>query len=88
MSCFDPSTSVLAGMDTATLQAELAKLQQGYLLLSGGQQGVSFTYQQNGGSQSVTYTKANLGELIQAIRLIQAQLGIIAAPRRSLGVQF
>lgn len=88
MSRFDPSTSILAGMDSGVLQVQLAKLQQAYLDLSSGSKGENYSYTQGNGAKAVTYTKANLGDLIQAIRLIQAQLGIITTPRRSIGVRF
>lgn len=88
MGRFDPSTSILAGMDTGALQVQLAKLQQAYIDLSSGAKGESYSYTQANGAKSVTYTKANLGDLIQAIRLLQAQLGIVTTPRRSLGVRF
>lgn len=85
---FNPNTSLLAGMDTGRLQAQLATLQQAYLDLSTGTKGESYSYTQGDGAKSVTYTRANLPALMQAIRLVQAQLGIIATPRRALGVRF
>lgn len=88
MSCFDPTTSILAGMDTGVLQTRLAQLQQAYLDISSGAKGESYSYTQGDGAKAVTYSKGNLGDLIQAIRLVQAQLGIIDRPRRSIGVRF
>lgn len=88
MSHFDPAVSILAGMDETTLRAQLATLQQAYLDLASGAKGESFSYTQGNGARSVTYTKANLGDLIRAIRLLQAQLGDIEAPRRAIGVNF
>jgi hypothetical protein len=49
-----------------------------------GAKGESYSYTQGDGAKSVTYTKANLGDLTQAIRLLQAQLGIVRTPRRAL----
>jgi hypothetical protein len=81
---FNPNTSILAGRPTAQLQADLAALQQAYIDLSTGAKGESYSYTQGDGSKAVTYTRANLSQLQAAIRLIQAQLGIIPRPRRAL----
>ncbi|TCK43994.1 gpW protein [Paraburkholderia sp. BL8N3] len=85
---FDPSTSLLAGMDTAVLQQALADAQKAYLALSSGAQGESYSYTQGEGTRSVTYTRANLAELAAAIQLMQAQLGIVCAPRRANRLTF
>lgn len=85
---FDPATSILAGMDEGVLRTRLAQLQDIYLKLLSGGQGKSFTYTQGDGTKSVTYTEANIGDLMMAIRQIQAQLGIIDTPRRGIGVKF
>ncbi len=84
MSRYDPSRSILAGMDTSVLQARLAQMQQDYLDLSSGRRVMSAAYAQGDGSKSVTYTMANIGQLVMAIRQLQAQLGIIEAPRRAI----
>lgn len=88
MSVFDPSTSILAGMATSALEARLAQLQSAYLDLSAGAKAVSVSYTQNGQSKSVTYSSTNLAALTAAIRQLQAQLGLVDTPRRSLGVRF
>ena len=85
---YDPSQSILAGMDTTVLQTRLAAMQQAYLDISTGAKGESYSYSQGDGSKSVTYTKANIGQLTMAIRQVQAQLGIICAPRRAIGIRF
>lgn len=85
---FDPSRSILAGYDPTALQAKLAEMQQAYLDLSTGAKGESYSYTQGDGAKSVTYTRADLAALTQAIRLVQAQLGLISRPRRALGVRF
>ena len=85
---YDPSTSILAGMDATALQATLAQMQQDYLDLSAGRKAESANYTQGDGGKSVTYTRANLGQLAIAIRQIQAQLGIVCRPRRALSVRF
>lgn len=90
MNCrsFDPSSSLLAGMDTSVLRSNLAAAQQAYLDLSTGAKGESYSYTQGDGSKSVTYTRANLPQLVAAIQLMQAQLGIVQTPRAALSVTF
>jgi hypothetical protein len=75
-------------MDTGVLMAQLAAMQTAYLNLSSGALGESYSYTQGDGAKAVTYTRANIGNLVQAIRLLQAQLGIIRAPRRALSVLY
>ena len=67
-------TSILDGVDVATLQTRLAGLQQAYLDLSSGAKGESYSYTQGDGSKSVTYTRANLAQLTQAIIALQTQI--------------
>lgn len=81
---FNPATSILAGRSTAQLQADLVALQNAYINLSTGAQGESYSYTQGDGAKSVTYTRANLAQLVAAIKLIQAQLGIIPRSRRPI----
>lgn len=85
---FDPSQSILAGRSTDQLQADLAALQQAYIDLSSGRKGENFSYTQGDGAKSVTYTRANISDLVQAIRLIQAQLGVVPRGRSAIGVRF
>ena len=85
---YDPSKTILAGMDASVLQARLAQLQQAYLDLSSGAKGETYSYTQGDGAKSVTYSRANIGQLTMAIRQIQAQLGIICAPRSALRPRF
>ncbi|HEV2365411.1 MAG TPA: gpW family head-tail joining protein [Caulobacteraceae bacterium] len=85
---WDPTTSILAGFDPTALQAQLTALQQAYLDLSSGAKGEQYSYTQGDGAKAVTYTRANLGQLVQAIKLVQAQLGIIQRPRRALRMRF
>ena len=85
---YDPSKSILAGMDPTLLQGQLAKLQQAYLDLSSGTKGENFSYTQGDGAKSVTYSRANIGQLVIAIRQIQAQLGIIRTPRHAFRIRF
>lgn len=85
---YDPSRSILVGIDTDTLQARLTQLQQAYLDLSSGAKGESYSYTQGDGAKSVTYSRANIGQLTMAIRQLQAQLGIIKSPREAIRVRF
>lgn len=88
MSCFDPNSSLLAGMDLTALQASLAEAQRVYIQLSTGAQEESLSYTQGDGTRSVTYTRANLAQLAAAIQLMQAQLGIVKSPRRAMRISF
>ncbi|WP_240201814.1 gpW family protein [Burkholderia sp. LMG 13014] len=88
MSCFDPNSSLLAGMDQTALQASLAEAQRIYIQLSTGAQEESLSYTQGDGTRSVTYTRANLAQLAAAIQLMQAQLGIVKSPRRAMRISF
>lgn len=88
MRCFDPSRSLLAGMDQTALRQSLANAQQIYIQLSTGAQGESYSYTQGDGTRSVTYTRANLAELAAAIQLMQAQLSIVDSPRRANRITF
>jgi hypothetical protein len=67
-------TSILDGVDVGILQSRLASLQQAYLDLSSGARGETYSYTQGEGAKSVTYTRANLGDLTQAILLVQTQI--------------
>lgn len=88
MARFDPSLSILAGMDTSVLRQQLSLMQQDYLDLSSGRKVESASYAQGDGAKSVKYTVATIGQLAMAIRQIQAQLGIIPSPRRAIVVRF
>ncbi len=73
MSC-TRRTSILDGIDVSALQQRLASMQQAYLdLISGGKVEVA-SYTQGDGSKSVTYTRANIGDLTQAILTVQTQI--------------
>lgn len=85
---YDPSSSVLAGMDAAMLRQRLAQMQQDYLDLSSGRKLQSASYTQGDGAKSISYTQASITQLTMAIRQLQAQLGIIGSPRRAIGVRF
>jgi len=85
---FEPNTSLLAGMDQTHLRQQLQRMQQDYLDISSGRKLVSASYTQGDGGKNVTYDKTTIGQLASAIRLLQAQLGIIDTPRSAIRVRF
>jgi hypothetical protein len=82
------TSGVLTGMSRAQLQAALANAQQAYIDLLTGAKGESYSYSQGEGSRSVTYTRANLGQLTAFIGELQAALGIRRASRRPIRFVF
>lgn len=84
MSCFNPNNSIFAGMTTAQLQLALQSAQQAYIDLSTGAKGESYSYSQGDGSRSVTYTRANISQLVALISELQAQLGLVRRARRPM----
>jgi hypothetical protein len=85
---FNPSSSILAGRSTTQLQTDLANAQQAYIDLSTGAKGEVYSTAQGDGNGSVTYTRANIGQLMALIRTLQLQLGIITRGRRPIYPQF
>ncbi|NHB89599.1 MULTISPECIES: gpW family head-tail joining protein [Photorhabdus] len=86
---FNPKTSLLAGaMTREQLQDALTKAQQAYIDLASGQRGVSFSYTQGDGTRSVSYQQSGIADLMALIQLLQAQLGIVARPRRPVRFRF
>lgn len=83
-SVFDPSTSSLAGLPPATVQAWLLSAQTALMQLSTGAKVVTASYSQGDGAQSVTYTAADQVRLQGFIALLQAQLGV----RRRAPIRF
>ncbi|MFZ6724698.1 gpW family head-tail joining protein [Undibacterium sp. MH2W] len=75
-------------MQTSALQTALANAQQAYLDLSTGAKGESFSYTQGDGARAVTYTRANIADLVMLIKQLQAQLGIVNQPRRPMRFRF
>lgn len=89
MSCgFNPNTSLLAGVDTVTLQGWLSDAQAALAKLSTGTQEVTIIVTGGGQHREVTYARPDMGALSNWIRMLQAQLGIITRPRRAIGVSF
>jgi len=86
---FNRNTSLLAGaMTDAQLRDALAKAQQAYIDLTTGSRGVSFSYSQGDGTRSVSYQQSSLADLLALIQLLQAQLGIVARPRKPVRFRF
>ena len=85
---YNPQTSIFAGMSTTVLRAQLLIAQQAYVDLAGGAKVVTATYTQGDGSKSVTYPAASLPNLTALIQQLQAQLGLVIAPRRSPRIVF
>lgn len=81
---FAPPLGILTGMSPEQLQLALANAQAAYLALSTGSKGESFSYTQGDGGKSVTYTRANIGQLTALITQLQQALGLIARARRPI----
>lgn len=86
---FNRNTSLLAGsMTDEQLRDALKKAQQAYIDLTTGSRGVSFSYSQGDGTRSVSYQQSSLADLLALIQLLQAQLGIVARPRKPVRFRF
>lgn len=86
---FNRNTSLLAGsMTDEQLRDALQKAQQAYIDLTTGTRGVSFSYSQGDGTRSVSYQQSSLADLLALIQLLQAQLGIVARPRKPVRFRF
>ena len=86
---FNLNTILLAGsMTDEQLRDALQKAQQAYIDLTTGSRGVSFSYSQGDGTRSVSYQQSSLADLLALIQLLQAQLGIVARPRKPVRFRF
>ena len=86
---FNRNTSLLAGgMTDEQLRDALQKAQQAYIDLTTGSRGVAFSYTQGDGTRSVSYQQSSLADLLALIQLLQAQLGIVARPRKPVRFRF
>ena len=86
---FNRNTSLVAGsMTDEQLRDALQKAQQAYIDLTTGSRGVSFSYSQGDGTRSVSYQQSSLADLLALIQLLQAQLGIVARPRKPVRFRF
>lgn len=73
--------SILDGIDISVLQARLIEMQMAYLDLSTGRKGETYSYTQGEGARSVTYTRANIGHLTQAIITLQTAIDRLSGKR-------
>lgn len=69
--------SILDGLPVDELRARLAQMQQAYLDLISGSKLEAASYSQADGSRSITYTRANLGDLVQGILALQKQIAAL-----------
>jgi hypothetical protein len=69
---FNPNASMLAGVDTATLQTWLSSAQNAYQQLMTGMKVVSASYD----GKSTSFTQTDAAQLMNWISLLQRQLGI------------
>jgi hypothetical protein len=74
-------TSILEGVSVAQLQTQLSQMQRAYLDLSSGAKGESYSYTQGEGGRSVTYTRTNVADLVQAILGVQRQIDMLTGVR-------
>lgn len=81
---YNPNTSIFAGMSQMQLQTALNAAQQALIDLQMGAKGVDFSYSQAGGTKHVRYTETDIPKITALIQQLQAQLGIVCAPRRAL----
>lgn len=80
---FNPNSSMLAGVDNATLQQWLTEARNAYAALMTGRREVSVSYD----GKSVSYGQADMAQLQNWIGLLQRQLGI-GCGRRALRPYF
>ena len=82
------TTSLLTGLDTATLQAQLTAAQTAYMQLQMGAKAIKLRYSQGGADQEVEYTQTNAAQLANLIQQLQQQLSIVQNPRRPIRPRF
>jgi len=85
---YNPRYSIFAGMPNDQLQCALNAAQAAYVELLSGSKVVTASYTQGNGVKSVTYTAAEIGNVVALIEQLQAQLGIIRRPRRPITVGY
>lgn len=85
---FDPSTSLFAGLDEATLRAALLQAQTAMIALTTGEKEASVEVTGGGQHRAVTFTQTDMAKLTNLIRMLQAQLGIISTPRSRARISF
>jgi hypothetical protein len=82
-----PTPAALIGVDTATLQLWLGQAQAALQQIMIGGSPQTVTYGQGDGQKSVTYGRANEGQLIAWISQLQQALGLFCG-RRAIPVRF
>ena len=85
---FNPNTSLLAGVDTTALQGWLSDAQAALAALNTGQREITIIVTGGGQHREVTFQKTDTAALANWIRTLQAQLGIIPAPRTRARITF
>lgn len=86
--CGSGRTNIFTGMTTAQKQAALTQLQTAYVELASGNKGESYNYTQGDGGKGVTFTRANIAFMTQAIAELQADLGLTRRSRRPIKFWF
>lgn len=85
---FSQNASVFAGMSQAALSQALSDAQQALIALQTGQQVVNLSYQEGNGMKHVSYSKPEMGGLVQLIGELKACLGISDRSRRGFRFSF
>ncbi|MDE2469238.1 MAG: hypothetical protein KGL35_10975 [Bradyrhizobium sp.] len=85
---FNQDKSVFAGMPPAQLQAALTAAQTALIALQTGQLVVTVSYANGSGNRSATYSRTNMGSLVQMIGELKACLGLASRARRGLRFGF
>jgi hypothetical protein len=84
---FNVDTSLFSGMTPDALQTALISAQQALIQLQTGAKAIDVSYTQGDSAKRVTFARAELPQLVQLIKYLQACLGIIPRPRnRAIGV--
>lgn len=85
---YDITQTPIAGVDTTTLQGWLSDAQKAYAAFNIGRREVTVSVTGGGQHREVTFNRTNLQQLLAWIKMLQAQLGIITAPRRPIWPTF
>lgn len=84
----DLSQTVLAGVDDATLRQWLAEAQAALASLNTGRREVTVIVTGGGQHREVTFDKTSQAQLINWIRMLQTQLGIVPQSRRPIWTRY
>jgi hypothetical protein len=88
MAGYDLTQTPLAGVATVTLQSWLSDAQAALAALNTGRREVTVIVTGGGQHREVTFQKTDQAALLNWIRMLQAQLGIIATTRRPIWPRF